>query len=256
MYIAIDLSENSVRVAGSESLTAPRLQKITRKSLTHTYVDDDFSQILTMINSTLHGQRPNAIGFACVGDVDVRKGVIYASENLPEWENLQIVDRLVNNYGCKVVVQNEAVAGALAEANYGAGKGESFTYITWGVGIGGAEVEAGEKILARQIDWERYLADWERLCGGRSLVQEFKKEVSNFSEAEWQMLMDRFVEQIQKITQEFNNPNVILGGISVNRQAFRLAKIIPALKRLEVNLKISTMGDDAGLFGALALLKS
>jgi glucokinase-like ROK family protein len=85
------------------------------------------------------GHAPQAIGLATAGWVDPYRGrVVYATDNLPGWTGTAISERLQNECGIPVYVENDANALAVGEAEFGAGRGlTNFVCITLGTGVGG-----------------------------------------------------------------------------------------------------------------------
>jgi glucokinase len=77
------------------------------------------------------------IGVSCGGPLDPHSGVIQAPPNLPTWIDIPIVEILRRKFGCPVVLENDANAGALAEHRYGAGQGtRNMVFLTMGTGLG------------------------------------------------------------------------------------------------------------------------
>jgi len=77
------------------------------------------------------------IGISCGGPLDPNAGVIQSPPNLPTWIDVPIVNILTNEFGCQVLLENDANAGALAEHRYGAGKGtRHMVFLTMGTGLG------------------------------------------------------------------------------------------------------------------------
>jgi len=77
------------------------------------------------------------IGISCGGPLSSKKGLILSPPNLPGWDNVPIVKITEKRFGRKVLLQNDANAGAVAEWKYGAGKGlNSMIFLTFGTGMG------------------------------------------------------------------------------------------------------------------------
>lgn len=78
-----------------------------------------------------------AIGISCGGPLNSEKGIIMSPPNLPYWNNVPIKDILENRYNIKTGIQNDANACALAEWQFGAGKGyDNVIFLTFGTGMG------------------------------------------------------------------------------------------------------------------------
>jgi glucokinase len=77
------------------------------------------------------------IGICAPGPLDPKGGVIVNPPNLPCWRNFPLAAEVANIYRVPVKVENDANAAALAEAQWGAGRGyANVFYATIGTGIG------------------------------------------------------------------------------------------------------------------------
>jgi glucokinase len=77
------------------------------------------------------------IGICAPGPLDPKHGVIVNPPNLPCWRNFPLATEISNIYRVPVKVDNDANAAALAEAQWGAGRGyANVFYATIGTGIG------------------------------------------------------------------------------------------------------------------------
>jgi glucokinase len=91
------------------------------------------------------GSKFDGIGVASTGPVDPFTGIIGDVGTLPGWQGGNLVTELAEEFGVSVAVENDADAGALAEAQWGTARGSSrFIYITISTGIGGGIVLSGE----------------------------------------------------------------------------------------------------------------
>ena len=92
-------------------------------------------KILSELKSSTASLR--GIGVSCGGPLDPHTGVIQAPPNLATWIDVPIVKILATEFGCPVVLENDANAGAMAEHRYGAGKGtHHMVFLTMGTGLG------------------------------------------------------------------------------------------------------------------------
>jgi glucokinase len=86
-----------------------------------------------------------AIGISCGGPLDSKKGIIMSPPNLPGWDQVPIVDIFHSRYDVPVAIQNDANACALAEWQYGAGKGyNNLVFLTFGTGLGAGLILNGK----------------------------------------------------------------------------------------------------------------
>jgi glucokinase len=85
-----------------------------------------------------------AIGYGTPGPMSHEDGVVYASPNLPGWENIPLRARFSEATGLPVVLDNDANAAAYGEFVAGAGRGtRDMVMLTLGTGIGGGIVLDG-----------------------------------------------------------------------------------------------------------------
>jgi glucokinase len=89
------------------------------------------------------------IGIASPGPLDIRKGIIVATPNLP-WKNFPLCAKLVEEFQLPCAMENDANAAALGEWFFGAGKKtRDLIYITVSTGIGGGIICNGRIIHGR-----------------------------------------------------------------------------------------------------------
>ncbi|HKR26773.1 MAG TPA: ROK family protein [Acidobacteriaceae bacterium] len=80
---------------------------------------------------------PASIGVSCGSPLDRVAGVIQRPPNLDSWDNVPIKDILEKKFGVRCMVENDANAGAVAEHQFGAGRGcQHLVFVTMGTGFG------------------------------------------------------------------------------------------------------------------------
>ena len=83
-------------------------------------------------------------GIACGGPLDSQRGIILSPPNLPGWDEIHIVDYLTEEFGGRGWLMNDANAGALAEWQFGAGRGtKNMVFLTHATGLGGGLILDG-----------------------------------------------------------------------------------------------------------------
>ena len=93
------------------------------------------------------GARVAAVGVGCGGPLSRRRGLILSPANLPGWDEFPIVELVRARLDVPVLLDNDANAAALAEHEYGAGRGaENMVYMTISTGIGGGLIVGGRLI--------------------------------------------------------------------------------------------------------------
>lgn len=84
------------------------------------------------------------IGIGSTGPVDPLRGKFENLDTIPQWSGASPVDDLAREFGVSVAIENDADAGALGEATWGAGRNKSrLIYVTVGTGIGGGIIFDG-----------------------------------------------------------------------------------------------------------------
>lgn len=81
--------------------------------------------------------RDVVFGISCGGPLDAKTGMILSPPNLPGWDRIAICAELVKRFGGRAFLMNDANACALAEWQFGAGRGcQSMMFLTMGTGMG------------------------------------------------------------------------------------------------------------------------
>jgi len=84
------------------------------------------------------------IGVSCGSPLDPISGTIHSPPNLATWIDVPIVEILAREFSCRVSLENDANAGAMAEHRYGAGRGcRHMVFLTMGTGLGAGIVANG-----------------------------------------------------------------------------------------------------------------
>lgn len=255
MYIAIDVGGTNTRIAASESLATPLLVQRVEYVNTHDF-QTDYTRMIDEIHKI--STKIQAIGISFPGDWS---GSVH-QKSLPthniEWADKPFIDNLSIEFSCPVYIENDAVCGALGSA-YHEKVSDDFVYITWGTGIGGAQViHNDEKIIATQLEWATYLKSFEGSCGGANLEKKYGKPGGQLSEEEWQTVMSDFESEFKSFIDALRPSQITFGGGITTKQKSRLEKIISHLQNTSgalPKISISALGDDAGLYGALELIR-
>lgn len=80
----------------------------------------------------------HSLSLASAGIIDMEKGIVTLSPNLPGWRDILLRSIVEERVGTKTFLLNDANAAALAEHRLGAGRGTSnLIFITVSTGIGG-----------------------------------------------------------------------------------------------------------------------
>jgi glucokinase len=217
------------------------------------------------------------IGFG--GPVDFERQRVVLSTHVPGWSDFDLPGCLADLLGLVPVMDNDANAGALGEALYGAGRGSRpLFYLTLSTGIGGglvandtvyrgADSYAGEigHLTIRPEGPECLCGSrgcLERMCGGLWLERDHGRPAS-------ELLRDpAFVERyvvdlalgLKAAIMLLNPARIVIGG-GISKAGDRLfgplraelARQITAWSRARIDVVPAELGDDSVLWGAMAL---
>lgn len=138
-----------------------------------------------------------ACGISCGGPLDCEKGIIMRPPNLPDWDNVPLADIIKDELGIPCKVRNDADACALAEWQFGAGKGtKNMIFLTFGTGMGAGlildgKLYTGTNGTAGEVGHIRLDADgpvaygkagsFEGFCSGAGIAAMGKKMLSIYN---------------------------------------------------------------------------
>jgi len=138
-------------------------------------------------------------GVSCGGPLDARRGLILSPPNLPGWDRIPICDELAQRFGGRAFLMNDANACALAEWQFGAGRGcQSMMFLTMGTGMGAGLILDGrlyEGITgnAGEVGHVRLAPDgpvgygkagsFEGFCSGGGIAQIMRQRIVEFAGA-------------------------------------------------------------------------
>lgn len=149
--IGVDVGGTNVKVAlvdksGSivYSDTVP-----TRAEMGYEYTISNIIKAIQnlMKESKVEKDSIGGIGFGFPGQIDCDNGIVRLAPNIPGWVDIPIADIVSKEFGIPVKVDNDVRCAALAELNFGAGKGtKNMICITVGTGIGSGLIINGKLV--------------------------------------------------------------------------------------------------------------
>jgi len=146
----------AVDLGGTKIITAVVLPdgKIVSRNYCLTMADKGTEMVIDRVLSAVKGAISKAkletsefvgLGVAAAGVLDLRKGLITTSPNLPDWYDVPLRDMLADKLGIITYLINDASAAALGEHRFGAGVGvDNMIYLTVSTGIGGGIIVDGQ----------------------------------------------------------------------------------------------------------------
>ena len=156
-------------------------------------ITSSMEQILHQASLTTNGIR--GIGIAVAGPLDIARGIVTTSPNLPGWDNVPLCNIIRQKFNVPSFLIHDASAAALAEHRCGAGKGtKDMLYITVSTGIGGGIIIGGKLYIgisgtAGEVGHMTIETDgpqctcgnrgcWEMLASGTALAREAKRAIA------------------------------------------------------------------------------
>lgn len=251
MNVGIDIGGTNIRIVTTKSLDEVVFECEVSIPTSQQYLQGE-KKLIEAINKI--ADDITAIGLGLPGSISV-EGVLDGSTNLPDWVGKPFKQKLEEAFDCGVYIKNDAEIGALGEANYGTGKGVDFLYLTWGTGLGVAQVkwEEDKPHVSRPVN-RQSIHNLESFVGGKNIESRFGKEAKDLSEQEWNSVIDALYAKLPLLADEYGLTSFVLGGgIAVRKKELLQAK---AQNISDIEVKITDLDGKAGLYGALALCKN
>ena len=147
----------AIDLGGTKIIAAIISSKVMAKEYQLTLAEEGpqsvIKRVLSMIDHllslrNLDPSQLDSISIAAAGAIDIEKGLVTLSPNLPGWRDIPLRDMVGEKYGVNTFLINDASAAALGEHHFGAGKGVSnLIMLTVGTGIGGGIIINGKLYL-------------------------------------------------------------------------------------------------------------
>lgn len=142
-YLGLDVGNSRLSVA---LVTRDGRPLALTRADTPPRAEDAVERLLGLARETLDqaAETPLAVGVGFGGPVDLASGRLRGSFLSSGWEGLPLAEVIAQGLGLPAWLANDADAGGLAEALFGAGRdADSVLYVNVGTGIGGAVVLGG-----------------------------------------------------------------------------------------------------------------
>jgi len=266
MFLLIDIGGTNTRLAVSRDGAT-----FAKPTIVPTPSDFDaaIAQIATLARELAGPANIKSAAVGVPGPLDQAKTMILNAPNLSGWHNKPLKHKLEQKLGVSVSVENDAGLAGLGEATLGAGVGYPIVaYLTISTGVGGARIvnkkidlnaigfEPGHQIIMLEQDQASSL---ENCVSGASLKNRYGQPAEQIKDpAVWDQVTKLLALGLNNVTVHWSPHCIVLGGSVMKsiplpklQSYFRqTTTIFPKLP----SLKPSTLGDSAGLAGALAYL--
>jgi glucokinase len=219
------------------------------------------------------------IGFG--GPVDFANQRVALSTHVGGWQDFPLVERITEMLGVPVIIDNDANAGALGEATYGAGRGHlPMFYVTLSTGIGGGIVLDDGSVYRGADSWAGEIGHiviqpdgpeclcgahgcFERMCCGLWLERDYSKpahELLDDPDFVASYVVD-LATGLKAAVMILNPARIAIGGgiAKAGDKLFQplreeLRKQVTQWSRARLDVVPAELGDDSVLYGALALV--
>ena len=152
LYVGIDIGGTKCAVSIAHGPT-----EIVRKSIIPTdltiapvpYLESLAGEVRSlMAEEGVTADNLESVGIVCGGPLDLHRGLICSPPNLPGWDDVPVVKLFEQEFEVPVQLLNDADACALAEWQFGAGKGcANVVFLTFGTGMGAGLILDGRLYL-------------------------------------------------------------------------------------------------------------
>lgn len=231
----------------------------------------------------------DSLGLACFGPLDLHSdsatyGYITATPK-PNWSNTAIADLLEHALNCRVVLDTDVNAAAMAEHRWGAARhAKVCIYITVGTGVGGGVVidgkplhglvhpEIGHMLISAPEGIQGVCPFHgnclEGLASGTSMAKIWQKNAEELEDNHpaWDIQAKVLGTMCHNLLMTFSADKIILGGgvmakpgmvhkiVQATHSSLNGYLTMPNSKSLGEIICEPGLGQRSGLFGALALL--
>ncbi len=251
---------------------------VNKSVLTPKSYQEGLATLITLSRELLGDQELTGAVIGVAGTVDNPTNALGRFGYLREWDNQPLASDYQREFNINPLIRNDAELAALGEATFGAGKNlNSFIYFTIGTGVGGAWVKRdGANILSENIEAGHEITidptgpvcklcgttgDIETTISGTSLAKRHGKPAAEINDPEaWAEVAKFIALGIAATLKKYPAEAAIIGGGIIARGRISFPEIEKKLIQLYENQSVpgvlkATLGDQSGLYGALALIK-
>ena len=180
--IGVDIGGTNIKVVFVDPRQGNVIDQVDLKTSAELGADAIVGELGTtlaamMLKARGDGIQVGVLGVGCAGVIDIQKGSILVSPNLPGWEDFPLQEKLIQILRIPVRVFNDVDCIGYAEYRLGGSELGNFLCIALGTGVGGSlvmggRVWRGRSTSAGEIGHMTIQADGERcLCGNRGCLE-------------------------------------------------------------------------------------
>jgi glucokinase len=250
MNIVFDIGGSKLRVASSrdgKTLGTPVIVPSPKDPAVAV------QKLIATARDLTEGAKITGIAGGIAGVLNPEHTTLTAASNLPRWVGFNITEPLAAAFNCPVKLINDAMLGALGEANFGSGQGyKSILYYTIGTGVGGTWIINGQLPNNGTYEPGHQILDWQSLTTMEKLVDQAataREQVHYIAIGIFNSLL------------HWPADIIILGGGKTIHKTWSAKDVKAELEKIAhayvpiPELGFAKLGDAAGLYGALHLAK-
>jgi len=274
-YIVFDIGGTKTRVATTDDFKSFLAIESFKTPLKF---EEGMSKLTELIDKLAKGKVKGIAG-GVRGRLNEEKTGIENDGPLNKWKDKSIVGALEKKYKVPVMIENDSAVAGVGEAIYGGGKGlEIVAYHTVSTGVGGVKIENGEIDLAsvgfepghQVLDIDRtILGDditptLENLVSGTAVAERFGCKAYEIPQSDivWKELAGYLAQGLRNTILYWSPDAIVLGGSmiigdpKIEIDDIRKATVDVMDGFVDTPLIVEAeLGDEAGLYGAMAILK-
>ncbi|MCD5381009.1 MAG: ROK family protein [Candidatus Pacebacteria bacterium] len=274
-YIVFDIGGTKTRVATTNDFeTFGKVESFK----TPMKFEEGMEKTIELIDKLVEGEVEGIAG-GIRGRLSEEKDGIDNDGVLTKWAGKSIVDALKKKYKVPVFLENDSAVAGLGEATYGGGKDmEIVAYHTVSTGVGGVRIvneeideasigfEPGHQILDidRTILGDDITPTLENLVSGTAVAERFGCKAYEIPQSDiiWQELAGYLAQGLRNTILYWSPDAIVLGGpmiigdpkIMVDDVRKATVEAIDGFVETPLIVE-AVLGDEAGLYGAMAILK-
>lgn len=275
-YVAIDIGGTKTIVA---AMSAERELLERRRIDTPLTPQEGLSAIAALVSEVAAGRAIRGMGVSAGGPLECRTGVI-SPLNLPKWRNVPVKAALEDRFGTAVSVDVDTNAAALAEFRFASPECTRLLYVTVSTGVGGGFIldgsiyrggqgshpEVGHQAIPARIPRGGSVrcacgaaGCLEAIVSGAAIQKIYGVTADKLSTAQWDEVAYNLGQGLRNMAVIYAPSLIALGGGVTIGGGQRFLEGARAVVQEELKIvplpeiKVSALGYDTALFGALAL---
>lgn len=288
VLLGVDIGGTKIRaglVSDTGILLFPSVEILTNASSRGNVIISNLMHLIRTLISKSESMNYEVVGIGvgCTGPIDYKHGIILNVLNLPTLNYFPLKQKISDEFGLPVLVDNDANAFVLAEALFGnAHTYSSVLGITLGTGLGCAWVINGGiwhgcNGCAGEI-WQSPYKDsiLENYVSGNGVVRMYKDKVGydmstydivkKAAEGDkdalevWEEFSDGLAYGLSWVVNMIDPEVIVIGGglvqvsdLYLDRVRIILQKMLNGTLGEKIDIKTSLLGQDAGVIGAASL---